>query len=271
MRIGDWIQQATQQFISVGILDPFLDAQLLAAHSLGKSRSWILANLDSDVGSNATKLLNRRLNREPLSYILGTREFYGRSFRVFPGVLIPRQESETLIDVALAGLGGKVLDVGTGSGCLAITLKLERSNWMVAACDINPVAIHTARQNAEALGATIHCLRSDLFEAFQGIQFGLIVSNPPYIALNTVLQPEIAMFEPHEALFADKKGLAMYERLAVESKPHLMPWGRIIVELGDGMASDVVKIFNANGFQLLELTNDLAGTPRAASFQKSKA
>lgn len=240
----------------------------MAAHALGKDRSWILAHPESEVPSGADALLARRAAREPLAYILGQREFYGRMFEVEPGVLIPRQETETLVDVALEGLGGKVLDVGTGTGCLAVTIKLERPQWMVAACDVSQVALHVARRNAERLGATVHVAKSDLFEAFQGVQFGLIVSNPPYIRAAEELQPEVGQFEPSEALYAGPDGLAVYRRLAAEAGPCLTPWGHLVLEIGDGMAAEVTTVFEEQGWTLVEIRNDLGGTPRAAVFQR---
>ena len=179
---------------------------------------------------------------------------------------MPRQETETIVEAALDGLGGKVLDIGTGSGCLAVTIKLERPNWMVAACDIDPVAVRTARKNAERFGATVHITRSDLFEAFEGVVFGLIVSNPPYIADAEHLPPEVGGYEPPRALFAGSKGLDVYVRLAAEAKAHLMPWGRLIVELGDGMTDAVTDVFLGEGWSLKELRPDLGGTPRSATF-----
>ena len=179
MRTDEWINNAVDRLSLAGVVEPKLDAQLLVAHALGTSRSSVLAHPESEVPETAEAFLSRREKREPLAYILGWREFYGRKFAIEPGILIPRQETETLIEVALDGLGGNVLDIGTGSGCLAITIKLERPNWMIAACDINPVAVRLARRNAEALGATVHVTRSDLLDAFPETRFGLIVSNPP--------------------------------------------------------------------------------------------
>lgn len=230
----------------------------------------MLAHPEAEVPDEASELLDRRLRREPLALILGRREFYGRPFLVEPGVLVPRQETETLVDAALDGLGGKVLDVGTGTGCLAVSIKLERPNWMVAACDIDPVAVRLARKNAERLGATVHVTRSDLFEAFEGVVFGLIVSNPPYIAENAVLPPEVGVHEPERALFAGPDGLDVYRRLAREAKGRLMPWGRLIVELGDGMSASVTDVFESEGWRTGEVRNDLGGMPRAATFLPSE-
>lgn len=266
MRSDDWIQSAAAKLERAGVPEPKLDAQLLAGHVLGHDRSWILAHPEALI-EGAEEVLARRENREPLAYIVGWREFYGRRFLVEPGVLVPRQETETIIDAALGGLGGKVLDIGTGTGCLAVTIKLERPTWMVAACDISQTAVKLARRNAEALEATVHVTKCDLFEGFSGTRFGLIVSNPPYIRDGEELQPEVGKFEPAEALFAGLDGLDVYRRLAQEAESHLMPWGRVIVEIGDGMESDVAAVFESQGWHLAESREDLGGRVRALTFK----
>lgn len=260
------MREAETRLRAAGVLEPRLDAQIIAAHSLGQDRSWILAHPEAEVPLEAEEALKCREARQPLAVILGSREFYGRRFLVEPGVLVPRQESETLVDVALEGLGGKVLDIGTGTGCLAVTVKLERPNWMVAACDIDPTAVRLARKNAQRLGATVHITRSDLFEAFEGVVFGLILSNPPYVADGAALPPEVAGHEPARALFAGPDGLDVYRRLAHEGKGHLMAWGRMIVELGDGMEQAVTQVFQEEGWEVAEIRLDLGGMPRAAAY-----
>jgi release factor glutamine methyltransferase len=166
-------------------------------------------------------------------------------------------------------MGGNVLDVGTGSGCLAVTLKLERPNWFVAACDISPTAVRVARENARTLGAIVIVKQGDLFEPFRGTKFGVVVCNPPYIDPSSRLMPEVGEWEPPEALFAKEGGLAVYRRLAEEAPEHMMGWGRLIVELGDGMVEPVKALFEARGWELTAMRPDLGGTPRAAVFQLS--
>ena len=210
----------------------------------------------------ADELLVRRLSGEPLAYILGYREFFSRRFSVDPSVLIPRQETETLIAPALrlARPGSRVLDLGTGSGCLAVTLKLERPDLEVCAVDISEAALAVARTNAEQLEANVSFCRSDLFEAVLGT-FDVIVSNPPYIAAEAPLPREIREYEPPEALFAGSDGMAIYTRIAASSAP-LAGDGHLIVELGDGMGGSVQGVFQANGWRTEEIVRDLGGTPR---------
>ena len=260
---------ASKRLREAGVLEPTLDAQMLVAHTLNRTRSQVLAYPEEEVPPEAEPLLKRREQREPLAYILGWREFYGRRFDVEPDILVPRQETETLVDAALKVMGGKVLDIGTGTGCLAITIKLERPNWLVAACDVNPIAVKLARRNAANLDATVHIAKSDLFEAFHDTQFGIILCNPPYVGTDADLPPEVREFESPLALFAGSDGLDFYRRLAQESKPHLTPWGRMIVEIGDNMAESVSQVFRASGWQLTETHLDLSGMARALVFQSA--
>jgi release factor glutamine methyltransferase len=270
IRAVDWVRSAADRLTVAGVPEPLLDAQVLAAHALGKDRSWLLAHPEAEIPASADRLLASRERREPLAYIVGWREFYSHRFDVGPGVLVPRQETETVVEACLDGMGGKVLDVGTGTGCIAVSIKLARPNWMVAACDVSRPAVTLARKNAEKLGATIHVTMCDMFEGFPDTDFGLIVSNPPYVREGTVLQPEVAN-EPPEALFAGPDGLAFYERLAAEAIGHLTPWGRIVVELGDGMAEPVSQVFLRNGWAVVETRPDWGGMPRALVLTPQKS
>lgn len=263
MTAQEWVQKAKQKLEKAGVPEFAFDSQMLAAHSVNMPRSWLLAHPEAEISETADQLLERRMAREPLAYILGWREFYGRQFIVEPGVLIPRQETEVLIDIALEGLGGNVLDVGTGSGCIGVTMKLERPNWMVAACDISTKAIRVARANAKKFDATVLVTRSDLFGAFEGTRFGIILSNPPYIDKSATLMPEVALFEPAEALFAEENGFEVYRRIAENAQYYLMPWGRLILELGDNMAEQVSQIFADRDWIIDEIRSDLGGMPRA--------
>jgi release factor glutamine methyltransferase len=209
-------------------------------------------------------MLERRLAGEPLAYILGYREFYSRRFTANPSVLIPRQETETLVEVLLrlTPEGGKVIDVGTGSGCIAITAKLERPDLQVTGVDISDEALETARKNAAQLGAAVEFYISDLFESVEGM-FDVIVSNPPYVADGAMLAPEVRDHEPARALFAGPHGLAIYERIAASARPKLAPEGALILEMGDGMESQIRTCFDRRGWRMIEMRNDLGRMPRA--------
>lgn len=265
--LRQWLDEATLQLAQLGIDSAALEAQVLAAHALSRDRAWLLAHSNEPVQDECLDvLLARRLRREPLAYIVGVREFYGRPFAVSPSVLIPRQETETLVDAGLDVLRDRkkprILDLGTGSGCLAITLSLERPDAQVNAVDISPRALAIARQNSESLGAKLRLLESDLFAALPRERFDLIVTNPPYVSLGAVLEPEVRDWEPGEALFAGPEGLDLYIRLAREARPWLEPDGLLLVELGDGACRAVKRVFEVQGWQMAGTWRDLMGMER---------
>jgi len=265
MTLGNWVSAATAALATAGVESARLEAQLLAAHALCEERTWVLTHADAIVPEHILDpLLARRVGREPLAYILGYREFYGRRFLVNPSVLIPRQETETLVETALSLPDGPltVLDLGTGSGVLAVTLKLERPSWSVTALDVSLEALMVAQQNAESWGATIRFRLSDAFAALGQERFDLIVTNPPYIGTSEPLMPEVASFEPHLALFAGALGLTFYERLAMEGREHLTPRGRMMMEVGFTQAAQVKGLFVESGWTHEATVPDLSGTPR---------
>ena len=260
------MRHAEKRLQLVGIDSARIDAQMLATHVLRVDRSWLLAHPDHEFNELAGEtLLQRRERREPLATILGWREFYGRRFGVTPDTLIPRQETETLVEAVLKRPiheGASVLDIGTGSGCIAITLKLERPDLEITACDISPNALAIASANAKFLGANVRFIVSDVTQALLGEQFDLIVSNPPYIANSEELMPEVAVYEPGLALFSGDTGLEFYERLAREAGHCLIDGGVISVEVGYRQAESVREVFEGYGWTWLETINDLSGTPR---------
>lgn len=269
MRLDRWVQAATDKLTHLGVESARLEAQLLAAHGHGRDRAWLLAHPETEADlKTVDPLLKRRLAREPLAYILGYREFFGRRFAVDRHVLIPRQETETVVETALEAIrkGGyrKVLDLGAGSGCIGITLALEQPDLEVWASDISPGALEVARANAGALEASVRFVASDLFEGLQGERFDLIVSNPPYVAADAPLAPEVGDWEPPAALFAGQKGLEIYERIAVESPLHLH--GEFILEVGDAQAAAVKEVFEAAGWRFAKSKLDLLGHERALVF-----
>lgn len=210
-----------------------LDAELILANSLGKDRVFLHAHpefeLSEDVEKRADADCLRRKKHEPLAYILGYKDFYGRKFMVTPDVLIPRPETEAIINLAKELKTQKILDVGTGSGCIAITLKLELPDSDVVALDISPKALKIAEQNAAKLGAKIAFRESDLLEKVQG-EYDLIVANLPYVDKKwDWLSPELT-FEPEQALFAEDSGLYDIKRLISQVEQRLTNDGAVILE-----------------------------------------
>ncbi|MDR3691653.1 MAG: peptide chain release factor N(5)-glutamine methyltransferase [Fimbriimonas sp.] len=260
-----------------GVDAAFLEAQLLACHALGVDRSWLFAH-GEDIApiKILDPLLARRMNHEPLAYIVGRREFYGRVFYVDPRVLIPRQETELLVEFALdwirprQGNRPKVLDLGAGSGCIAITVKCEFPQADVVATDISEGALDVARQNANALNVDIELVLSDMFAGLGDRQFDLILSNPPYIALSESLAEEVVGYEPRLALFSGQTGLELYERLAKEGASHLSSDGRLAVEVGYRQAISVAHIFTEHGWLHVGTMKDLGGIDRTVLFERAK-
>jgi release factor glutamine methyltransferase len=264
--LGNWIRQAEPLLAGAGIDSARLEAQMLVGALLNKDRAYVLTHPEAEVDESALKpLLERRIAREPLPYILGIREFYTRSFKVTPAVLIPRQETETLIECVFDYLPDEpltVIDVGTGSGCIGLTLALEAPNWQVTCCDISPEALAVAQANVKSLKAKASLIHSDLFSQAPG-PWDLIISNPPYISMGEVTQPEVRDWEPDLALYAQQGGMAIYQRLLIEAPAHLSEGGLMMLEVGDGRSEELVRCAKAAKWAVLELREDLSGLPRA--------
>ncbi len=246
MQLNEWLTSASTRLSSVGVTAHKLEAQVLAGHIMLVDRTWVLTHPDHEVNELALEgVIQRRESGEPLAYILGYREFYSRRFRVDSNVLIPRQETECLVEAALAlpGDNMRVLDIGTGSGCIAVTLKLERPTWEVWATDISSSALQVARENAETLGADITFRHSDLLDQLVGEKFDLIVSNPPYIGRDEVIPNEVRDYEPDSALFAEEDGLALYQALSEQVSKHLSYQGWLILEIGQTQGASVSALF----------------------------
>jgi release factor glutamine methyltransferase len=256
-----------------------LEARVLAAHAWQVSHTWLIAH-DTDPLTDARitafdTLLTRRMAGEPIAYLTGTREFYGRPFRVSPDVLIPRPDTELLVELALARMpAGQVMDVldlGTGSGCIAITLTLERPLARLTAVDRSAAALAIARQNAEDLGARVEFLASDWFAALAGRDFDLIVSNPPYIA---AADPHLAWgdvsFEPLSALAAGIDGLDDLRRLIAAARAHLKPGGTLLLEHGYDQADAVRDLLRESGVRQPRSWADLSGILRVSGGEVSE-
>ena len=268
VRLEDWLRTARMVLENAEIPSAALEAQVLAAQVLCEDRSSILAHPEWNIDENAANaLLARRARHEPLAYIVGYREFYGRRFRVTPEVLIPRQETETLITAFFEvenslPANARILDLGTGSGCIGITLKLERPTLSLTLSDVSLAALQIARGNARELGAQVATVQSDGFACLQDQHFDGIVSNPPYVADADVLPKEVHAFEPHLALYSGSGGLEFYERLAGEAAHFLTEKGIALLEVGDSQAKAVRGTFQAKGWRIIRSWLDLAGTQR---------
>lgn len=250
-----------------------LEARILFAHALGVERAWLIGHdRDPLTPSQAIRietLLKRRLAGEPVAYLLGEREFYGRPFRVTPDVLIPRPDTELLVDLALERLpldeARKVLDIGVGSGAIAVSLALERPRCRVTAVDFSEAALRVARRNAQTLGATLETLVSDGFDALSDRRFHLIVSNPPYIAAGDPhLEQGDLRFEPPQALASGHDGLDLIRRLVAQAPAHLESGGWLLLEHGWDQAEAVQHLLTEAGFMAAFSAPDLAGHPRVS-------
>jgi len=258
-----------------GLDAPRLDADLLVAHALGLTRIKLFLDLDRPLIDQELAairgLVERRRKHEPIAYILGEREFYGHRFEVTPDVLIPRPDTETLVERALGLLArelpaGPVLDVCTGSGAIAVTLALGSDRQLVAS-DISPEALAVAGRNAARLGVTgrVELVRGDMFGALREPSlFACITINPPYIGVDELptLQPDVRDHEPRLALDAGEDALSFYRRIAVEAPGFLLPRGALLVEVGAGQAAAVRALFEANGFVEVTTHRDLGGIER---------
>ena len=244
-----------------------LEARVLAAHAWEISPSWLIAH-DADALSTPqyqhfTTLLNRRLQGEPIAYITGKREFYGRPFNVNPAVLIPRPETELLVEEVLAEIplhqSIRILELGTGSGCIAISLALERPDARITATDNSDNALTVAQSNARRLGAEIEFIKSDWFSALAHRKFDFIVSNPPYVACNDAhLALGDVRYEPLSALAAGPQGLDDLAHIISHAPTFLQHQARIFLEHGYDQAEAVTQLMTRAGFDRIRTVRDLA-------------
>jgi len=266
-----------------GLETPDLDARLLLCHAAGLSHEAYVAKagdrLEPATLARLAAAIDRRLKREPVARIIGTREFYGRPFRLDPQVLDPRPDTETLIEAALAhverwGWGGKklkLLDLGTGTGCVLITLLAELPHARGVGTDLSSSALALATANAMRLGvgARAAFLAADWLDAIDGT-FDLILANPPYLTAAEIagLAPDVAAYDPRLALDGGADGLDVYRRIAARAGRVLAKGGRLLVEIGATQGAPVSKIFRAAGLKLDEakaISCDLAGRPRVVA------
>ncbi len=250
------------------------EVQMLLQQTLGVARSHLLAHPEQIL--NATQqtaydaMLQRRLQGEPIAYILGEREFFGLSFKVTPATLIPRPETELLVELALQRVPARghfrVLDLGTGSGAIAISIAKSRPEAEVVAVDASTAALRVARENAQRLGiANLGFLQSEWFSALGGQRYDLIVSNPPYVAAGDVhLTRGDVRFEPISALASGTEGLDDIRRIVVEAGDFLEPGAWLLLEHGYDQAAQVCDLLRQNGFRGVFSAKDIAGIDRVS-------
>ena len=253
------------------------DAEILLMRAAGIDRAFLLTHPEAPVtpGQFATynQWIDRRAQHEPVQYITREQEFYGLSLRVTPDVLIPRPETEHLVEAALELLPHNapvtIADVGTGSGAIAIAIAHALPLASVTALDTSTAALAVARHNAEHhhLAARIRFLESDLLDAVASETFDAIVSNPPYVSDLEVLEPQVHNFEPHAALFAGRSGLDIYQRLIPQARQCLKPHGWLLMEIGHNQRDALASLLT--GWTSIDFALDLQGIPRVAIARKS--
>ncbi len=269
------ITQSASLLERAGVDTPRLDAELLLADLLGVGRAHLYAHpeqeLDTDVLKEFLRRLERRAKREPLAYILGRAEFYGLEFTVTPDVLVPRPETEVLVEAILAKAPQTVADIGTGSGCIAVAVAVNLPQAQVWATDISEGALRIARENARrhSVANRVHFLQGDLLQPLAGLRLDVVASNPPYVAENErlSLQPEVRYWEPPQALFTGADPLQFHRRLAAEAHFHLCEGGWLMVEVGMGQAEAVASLLEEGGYRQVRILNDLAGIGRVVEGQ----
>lgn len=279
---AELLAQDSQRLRQALDLDPRearLEVQILLCHALGVARSWLISH-DRDVLAEPgvqsySALLARRLSGEPIAYIVGSREFFGLEFKTTPAVLIPRPETELLVELALARIPEnrpfKVLDLGTGSGAIAISIAKNRPLAAVTAVDQSPQALAVARDNVARLEAPNLCLlHSDWFGALGAQTFDLIVSNPPYVEeADPHLQRGDVRFEPLSALASGMDGLDDIRSIAATAPQHLKPGGWLLLEHGYNQGEGCREILRQQGFSEVETICDLAGLERVSVGSKA--
>jgi release factor glutamine methyltransferase len=286
LTLAEAIYKAEQVLSTHGIPDARLDAEVLLRHALGRDRAWLLAHfqdaIDEEHRRTFEQAMERRARREPLQYITGKQEFWGLDFLVTPDVLIPRPETELVIETAIAIIPDRnkpltIVDACTGSGCIAVSLAKELTDARIFATDMSAKALKVARDNARSHGVAgrIRFLEGDLFEPLEELDIGgqvdIIVSNPPYIASGdrTALQPEVRDHEPSMALFAGPDGTEVHRKI-IEQAPRLLNSnGRLIMEMGLGQAGTLRRIIrDTRAYDSPRVLKDLAGIERVIVAQR---
>jgi release factor glutamine methyltransferase len=270
--LGEVLRLSTAHLDRRGSPTARLDAELLVGHALDLGRVELYTGFERPLTDAelavCRELIGRRARREPVAYILGRWGFRGLDLDVDPRVLVPRPETELLVDRCLALLDGvpgpAVVDVGTGSGAIALALASEAPGADVCGCDVSEGALDVARTNAARLGIEVEWARSDLLSAFGGRRFQLVVSNPPYVAAAEIegLEPEVRDWEPRGATVAGETGLEVIEALVSAAPAALAPGGALVLEVGAGQADAASRIMEAAGLGGVARDRDHAGIER---------
>ena len=277
--ISENLQKATEILRQNEIAEPRQEANSLLAFALQKDKTFLIAHPEyelSDAEENCfQQILKRRANREPFQHITGKQEFYGLDFEVNSDVLIPRPETELIVENALEILrnleNSRFLEIGIGSGCISISILHNLPKATATGVDISEKALQIAKRNAETHNVTsrFQLKLSDVFSALNDEEFDIIVSNPPYIPSEDItnLQTEVRDFEPLNALTDGKDGLSIIENIIVNSPKFLRPKGFLLMEIGFGQAEPVNEMFSADIWQSIEILPDLQGIPRMVRAQ----
>jgi release factor glutamine methyltransferase len=274
--IASLVKWAVDDFRTRGIENPRLDAELIVAHALGIDRTRVIIDgnrpLEGAELAKLRELVKRRRAHEPIAYLRGYREFYGLAFKVDRRVLIPRPDTEALVDVALSrsahvSLSMRMLDLCTGSGCVAVAVARQRPTTKVVATDLSADALALARENALRLGAyNVAFVESDLFAKVEG-KFDVVTANPPYIVTSEIdtLMPDVKDFEPRLALDGGNDGLDLVRRIVDDAPNHLVPGGLLALEIGMGEADATKALLVGRGFTEVRVDRDYAKIERVVS------
>ena len=273
MKIEDLLTEGRRRLQRQGTFSVALDVRLLLQAAIGLTHEDIIAEPTRHVSVEAAAIFNafiaRRLAHEPVSRILGRREFYGREYQITPDVLDPRPDTEVVVELALHyAKRGRFIDLGTGSGAIAITLCAEAATLNGMGTDISGAALAVAQGNAQRLGMSDRIVfhQGPWFDGVDGL-FDLIITNPPYIQATEILAADVANFDPHLALFGGEDGLMAYREIAEHSAARLTKDGIVVVEVGHTQSSEVERLFETQGFNLTDQALDLAGHVRALAFK----
>lgn len=267
MKVKELLLYATDFLKQANIENPRLEAEIMLSHVLKKDKIFLITHDNDEVfdeaDENLKKLLNRRIKNEPMAYILGYKEFYGRKFFVNDGVLIPRPETELLIELVKNKSNVKILDLCAGSGCIGLTLAAECENADATLSDISHDAAEVIKKNAELLGLKVNVIESDLFQNIED-KFDVIVCNPPYIESKVIndLESDVKDYEPRIALDGGEDGLDFYKKIIPFSKNYLFSGGSVYFEIGYNEGNAVKNLFEENGFCDVKIYKDLAGLDR---------